>query len=335
MSLSAKYLMDLGMSFAPARTILSALELNLFTVLHDKSLTADEIREELSLHPRFVRDFLDCLYALKVITREGKGTSAEYSNSKESQAFLSRSSDSYIGDFLALCANQVYELWCRLTDGLLTGKMQVGAKDFYSQTFSKGERLDFFLKSMISFSGPSHKVFAETFSFKDYNSLLDLGGGVGRLCCYIAENHPHLKCTTFDLPLVEKAARKFVTSQGMQNVVEVKSGDIFTDDIGKPDIIIMSLLLHSFSLEQKKATIQKCYDALPEGGVAIAIEWLIDDKREKHIEGMMMSLNMLLCLGYAFDFTGSDYWSWAKEVGFKSYRVMKLEYPMFAAIVTK
>lgn len=335
MSLNAKYLMDLGMSFAPARTILSAVELDLFTVLHDKSLTANEIQEKLSLHPRFVRDFLDSLYALKVITREGEGPSVEYSNTKESQAFLSHNSDSYIGDFLALCANQLYPLWCRLTEGLLTGKMQAGHEDFHDKMFSKQERMERFLKAMISLTGPAHKVFAETFSFNEYETLLDLGGGLGRLCCYVAKRHPHLECTTYDLPPVENAARKFVTSQGMQDVVKVKSGDFFTDDIGHPDIITMSLFLHGFTLEQKKETMRRCYDALPEGGVAVAIEWLIDDDREKHIEGMLMSLNMLLCLGDAYDFSGSDFGDWAKEAGFKSYRIMKLEYPMLAAIAFK
>ncbi len=56
-------LMQIGMGFWPAKTMLSAVELGVFTALGDKSLTARELQDELGLHPRGVTDLLDTLVA--------------------------------------------------------------------------------------------------------------------------------------------------------------------------------------------------------------------------------------------------------------------------------
>ncbi len=49
----------------------------------------------------------------------------------------------------------------------------------------------------------------------------------------------------------------------------------------------------------------------------------------------MMSLNMLIEFGDAFDFTGADFWSWCQEAGFRRYEVVHLNGPCSAAIAYK
>ena len=82
----------------------------------------------------------------------------------------------------------------------------------------------------------------------------------------------------------------------------------------------MGLILHDWNLESKKHLIKAAYDALPEGGAFIAIENIIDDARRENAFGLLMSLNMLIEFGDAFDFTGSDFAGWCKEAGFKEDR---------------
>ena len=73
--------------------------------------------------------------------------------------------------------------------------------------------------------------------------------------------------------------------------------------------------------------IRSAYEALPEGGAFIAIENLIDDARRENAFGLMMSLNMLIEFGDAFDFTGSDFAGWCREVGFREVEVLPLTGP--------
>ena len=74
------------------------------------------------------------------------------------------------------------------------------------------------------------------------------------------------------------------------------------------------------------------YEALPDGGALIAIENIIDDARRENAFGLLMSLNMLIEFGAAFDFTGADYSGWCKEAGFKKIEIVPLAGPASAGV---
>ena len=75
--------------------------------------------------------------------------------------------------------------------------------------------------------------------------------------------------------------------------------------------------------------------ALPPGGAFIAIENVIDDARRENAFGLLMSLNMLIEFGDAFDYSGADFRRWCNEVGFKRFEVIHLAGPSSAAVAWK
>jgi hypothetical protein len=81
--------------------------------------------------------------------------------------------------------------------------------------------------------------------------------------------------------------------------------------------------------------IRKAYEALPDGGAFIAVENLIDDARRENAFGLLMSLNMLIEFGDAFDYTGADFRKWCGEIGFTRFEIMPLAGPTSAAIAYK
>ena len=81
--------------------------------------------------------------------------------------------------------------------------------------------------------------------------------------------------------------------------------------------------------------IRQAYDALPDGGVFIAVENVIDDARRENAFGLMMSLNMLIEFGDAFDYTGSDFAGWCREAGFREVEILPLTGPASAGIAYK
>ena len=74
---------------------------------------------------------------------------------------------------------------------------------------------------------------------------------------------------------------------------------------------------------------------MPPGGAFIVIENLIDDERRENVFGLMMSLNMLIEFGDAFDFTGGDFRNWCTEAGFRSVEIVPLAGPASAGIAYK
>jgi hypothetical protein len=97
----------------------------------------------------------------------------------------------------------------------------------------------------------------------------------------------------------------------------------------------MGMILHDWNLERKQHLIRAAYDALPEGGAFIAVENLIDDARRENVFGLMMSLNMLIEFGDAFDFTGADFAGWCRDAGFREVEILPLAGPGSAGIAYK
>ena len=56
-----EHILQVGMGFWASKTLLSAVELELFTALGDESMTGPDIGKRLGLHPRSLFDFLDAL----------------------------------------------------------------------------------------------------------------------------------------------------------------------------------------------------------------------------------------------------------------------------------
>jgi hypothetical protein len=103
----------------------------------------------------------------------------------------------------------------------------------------------------------------------------------------------------------------------------------------KADVITMGMILHDWNLEKKKVLIRKAHDALPQGGAFVVIEALIDDARRENAFGLMMSLNMLIEFGDAFDYSGSDFARWCRQVGFRNFQIIPLTGPSSAVVAYK
>jgi hypothetical protein len=196
-------------------------------------------------------------------------------------------------------------------------------------------KLGVFLEAMTGFQAGNFILLAEKFDFSSYNTVSDIGGALALLSRLIGARHKHLRFNTFDLPPVARHAQEHVDEAGMSDRITVLSGDFFADDLPAADVITMGNILHDWNLEKKKILIRKAYDALPDGGALIAIENIIDDARRENVFGLLMSLNMLIEFGDAFDYTGADFRGWCSEAGFKRSEIVPLAGPTSAAVAYK
>ncbi len=337
--LDPSHIMQVGMGFWPSKTVLSAVELELFTQLADEPMSGAEIGERLGLHPRGIYDFLDTLVALRILERDGDGPDGRYRNTDESAAFLDKRSPTYIGGILEMAGARLYPFWGDLTEALRTGEPQNEVKHtgkpMFDELYSDPARLEQFMGAMAGISLGNFQALAEKFDFSKYETVCDVGGATGQLCMILARRHPHLRCISYDLPVVAPIADRTVAAAGLADRVTTASGDFFADPLPQADVITMGLILHDWNLDRKMHLIRSAYDALPEGGAFIVIENLIDDARRENAFGLMMSLNMLIEFGDAFDFTGSDFAGWCREVGFREVEIVPLTGPASAGIAYK
>jgi hypothetical protein len=137
------------------------------------------------------------------------------------------------------------------------------------------------------------------------------------------------------MPAVTSIAERKIAAAGLSDRITARSVDFFTEPLPRADVITMGMILHDWNLEKKMHLIKAAYDALPAGGAFVVIENLIDDARRENVFGLMMSLNMLIEFGDAFDFTAADLFKWCRQVGFRQTEVIHLNGPASAGVAYK
>jgi hypothetical protein len=332
-------ILEVGFGFWPSKVLLTAVELEVFTKLSGRSMTGEELGRALALHPRGIWDFLDALVALGFLERDGDGAAARYGNTASTAKFLDKNQPEYMGGILEMGSKRLFRFWADLGEALRTGRPQnevkQTGKSIFEALYANEAGLEQFMSAMRGISAPNFQALADKFDFSKYQTLCDIGGATALLSTVVAARHPHLQCVSFDLPPVEPIARRWIAKASLSDRVQAVSGNFLEQPLPRADVITMGLILHDWNLQNKQHLIRLAYEALPPGGVFIAIENLIDDARRENAFGLMMSLNMLIEFGDAFDFTGADFWSWCQPVGFRRYEVLPLAGPCSAAIAYK
>src|SRR3954454_14199317 len=326
-TVSPDNILQLGSAFWGSKTLLSAIELGLFTRLAASGpMSLAELRQALGLHERSARDFFDALVALGMLQRL---TDGRYANTPETELYLDRNKPTYVGGMLEMMNERLYRFWGHLTEGLRTGLPQNesrhGEPDLFGVLYSDPARLEQFLKAMTSLSRPTARAIATAFPWKNHETFADVGCAQGGLTVEIARAHPHLSGRGFDLAAVQPVFERYVAQQGLAQRLTFQTGDFFKDPLPSVDVLVMGHILHDWSLEEKKLLLRKAHEALPSGGALIVYDAMIDDGRRENTFGLLMSLNMLIETPAGFDYTGADCRSWMEEAGFQNVQIQPLQ----------
>jgi hypothetical protein len=320
-------ILQTGLAFWPAKTLLSAIELGVFTELAGGAQPYEALRTRLGLHERSARDFFDTLVALGFLTRH----EGAYANTVETDLFLDRRKPSYVGGILEMANARLYRFWGDLTEGLKTGlpqnEIKHGMTGLFEGLYADPARLKQFLEAMTGLSRGANLAISRTFPWADYKTFVDVGTAQGDLAAQIALANPHLTGQGFDLPVVRPIFEEYVAGLGLSGRLTFAEGSFFTDPLPKADVVLMGHILHDWDLSEKKMLIDKAYEALPTGGALVVYESIIDNDRSKNAFGLMMSLNMLIETPGGFDYTGADCEGWMRAAGFASTRTEPLVGP--------
>jgi len=320
-------ILQTGMAFWASKTLLSAVEIGVFTELAHGPASLGPLSQRIGLHSRSARDFLDALVALGFLKRED----GCYRNTPEADLFLDRNKLSYVGGILEMANHRLYPFWGQLTEALRTGQPQneckTGGTGLFETLYADPGRLEEFLSAMTGVSHASNSMIAQVFPWKNYQTFVDIGTAQGDLAAQIALANPHLRGQGFDLPEVAPVFQQHAERLGIADRLTFVSGDFFKHDLPKADVVLMGHILHDWDLPTKKMLIRKAFEAIPAGGALIVYETIIDDDRSQNAFGLLMSLNMLIETPGGFDYTGADCKAWMKDAGFSAMQVQQLAGP--------
>ncbi|MBZ5651597.1 MAG: methyltransferase [Acidobacteriia bacterium] len=320
-------IMQVGLGFWASKTLLSAIEMEVFTELASHAEDLNALQGRLGLHPRSARDFLDALVALGFLQR----VNGKYSNTPSTDKFLDKRKPTYVGGILEMANRRLYLFWGNLTAALRTGELQNEAKgggpNFFAALYADPENLKGFLKAMTGISTGANRLISSRFPWKNYKTAADVGTAQGDLIVQVALANPHISGVGFDLAEVAPTFEEYVAAHGLSSRVTFRAGSFLEGDLPKVDVVMMGHILHDWNLEEKRMLVRKAFAAIPPGGALIVYDSIIDDDRCKNAFGLLMSLNMLIETPGGFDYTGADCMGWMKEAGFRETRVEHLAGP--------
>lgn len=308
-------ILQVGLGFWASKTLLSAVELEVFTELARQPAGLETLSSRLGLHPRSARDFLDALVALGFLQR----VEGVYRNTPETDVYLDRRKPSYIGGILEMANHRLFRFWADLTPALRTGERQNETRngvDIFASLYADPARLREFLRAMSGISRGANQLIAQRLPWQRWKSCADIGTAQGDLVVQVCLANPHLQGIGFDLPQVGPIFEEYADSHALSDRVRFAGGSFFTDPLPHADVILMGHILHDWDLDQKRMLLRKAYEALPPGGAVVIYDAMIDDHRRSNAFGLLMSLNMLIETPGGFDYTGADCQGWLREAGF-------------------
>ena len=263
----------------------AAVKLDVFTVIGDAHLSAEEISHKLNGAQNGVERLLNALTAMDLLVKiDGK-----YSNSPSSKSFLAKDSAKYIGHII-MHHHHLMDTWSQLDRAVMSGRpLKTRA------SFSKEEWRESFLMGMFNLAMGLAPKLVPLIDLSSCRHLLDLGGGPGTYAIHFCLNNPHLKATVYDLPTTRPFAEKTIKQFKLEDRIQFVDGNYLKDPIeGRFDAIWLSHILHGEGPDDCRMIIQKATGVLKPGGMIIIHDFILNNRMDGPLFPALFSLNMLL-----------------------------------------
>ena len=314
-----QYIYELSYGYWKSQVLFVAVEMGIFTLIGDKDKSYNIISKELGTNPRATEMILNTLVSLGFL----KKVKGSFRNAPISRRYLIKDIPLYQGDRVHHFHN-LWEFWSRLDVAVRTGKPT--AFENVKEIDVGDHRLRDFLKSMHNIGSIQAEEICRKLRIKEYQKLLDLGGGQGTYAVRFAMENPEMMATVYDLPDVIKITRKFIGESGLQGRVKTQAGNCLEEDFGKErfDIIFVSNLLHIYNPAEIREILKKCWYSLMKKGIVVIQEFTLNLAKTRPTFGTLFRLNMLLGTVGGGMYAGGEIKEWLQMVGFKRVKKMTL-----------
>lgn len=182
-----------------------------------------------------------------------------------------------------------------------------------------------FNDAMSAMTAQANEAIHAAYDFAGINTIVDVGGGHGGLITSILKKNPSMRGILFDAPQVIEGARSPVAESGVGDRCQLAGGDFFKAVPEGGDAIVMKWIIHDWNDEQSLTIMKNCHSALPENGKLILIEAVVPATSEPHFS-KFIDLNMLVMTG-GRERTEAEFRELYEATGFKLSRIVPSESP--------
>ncbi|MGA2400627.1 MAG: methyltransferase [Syntrophobacteraceae bacterium] len=307
-------IMSVARAFMRSRIILTAAELDLFTIIQDFSTSAEKIAERFGFDRRALERVLDCLVTFGLLNKNAEA----YSLAGEGATYSSKHPAS--GLPMLLHMSRLWVSWSDLTEVVQNGP---GSEQKPPAPMDMDSRRAF-IGAMHVIGRTLSDEIAGFLDLSGYRKLLDIGGGSGTYTIAFLKHNPRLKAILFDLKDVIPMARERLSAEGLLDRAELIAGDFYSDDLpGGCDLALLSAIIHQNSRQQNLGLYRKAYRSLDPGGMVLIRDHIMDEQRTWPPEGAMFAINMLVNTRSGDTYTFHEVEQGLKEAGFTDARLLR------------
>lgn len=292
------------------KILLTAVKLELFTMLNEKELSAGEIASRIHADSERLELLMNALVAIRVLRKQGD----RFANTSVAQTYLVKTAAQYIGHLLVL-QDAEWDNWGRLEQTILTGRSPV-TRHLFETNPELGANVLSVLDRIGQHSGPE---LAKRLRLDGVTSLLDLGGGAATNAIAFCQAYSGLHVTVFDLPDTLKTAERRVTEAGLASRIELIPGDFNCDGWGGPyDAVLMSDILHYQGLGANARLVKQAFLYLKPGGRLIVKDRFLDESGTSPAWATAFAVHILVNTEQGRCFKVSEALGWMMKAGFQS-----------------
>jgi cyclopropane fatty-acyl-phospholipid synthase-like methyltransferase len=292
------------------KILLTAVRLDVFSVLNGKPKTAAETAGRVGAHEPTLVLLLNALVAMGLLMK----SAGLYGNSGIAEAHLVRHSPQYIGHLLLL-HDAEWNNWGHLEETIRSGKRTVDRHVFETDP-DLGANVLAVLHRIGRQSGPE---LAKRLRLEGPQRLLDLGGGAGTNAIAFCQVYPELTATVFELPVTLTLTEKTVKDAGLESRISLRGGDFNRDGLGGPyDVVLMSDILHYQTFETNLALVKKVYDHLTPGGRLVIKDRFLDESGTSPAWTTAFAVHIVVNTQQGACYKTTDATQWLSEAGFTS-----------------
>lgn len=274
---TAEEISDIAFGFMGSKALFSALHVDLFSVLSEKSLSPADVAKKSDLDPDRATTLLTALTSLGLVRKEGDA----FTNSPAAEAFLVKGRKYDFGDYLRFQIDkQMYPFLTQLNEAL-TDTLEEDQVASYEDWFSDPDEARLYSRSQHAGSLGPGRGLAKLVDLSAAETLLDVGGGTGAFSISLCKAYPGLRSTILDFPNVAKVGREFIAEEELESRIVYRPGNALKDPWPESaDAVLMSYLFSGVPGTSIPGLVRKAFEVLTPGGDFMVHDFMVDEARD-------------------------------------------------------
>jgi hypothetical protein len=221
------------------------------------------------------------------------------------------------------------EHWSNLLDAVRTGEAvppKLRGMSGWEYMAQRPELAAVFNEAMTSVSEFAVDPVIAAYDFAPYRTVIDVGGGHGRLLAAIVAATPGAEGVLYDLPQVVEGASQLMTKHGVTERVRIQGGSFFDGVPEGGDAYVLKNVIHDWADTEAVTILSNVRKAARPGATLLLVEFVLPDHDRQFI-GKWADMEMLIQAG-ARERTADDYAKLYEQAGFRLTRVVPTAGPI-------